>query len=236
MEGKLALIFGGSRGIGRACVQNFARDGYRVAYTYVTQSPGDLAPGIRAYRLDVTDRQSVTSVFEQAAQDFCLQPDCVVANAGINVPPAPLAEFDAGHFDALMQVNVYGAFNILQEAARRTHDHGSIIAITTSMVRVAVPNGGPYTATKAAVESLLRSLSRELAPRRIRVNGVAPGPVETDLFNAGKTDEAKQRAAALSPFQRIGQPAEVADIVSFLASDRASWMTGQIVQPNGGMV
>jgi 3-oxoacyl-[acyl-carrier protein] reductase len=79
-------------------------------------------------------------------------------------------------------------------------------------------------------------MAKELAPRRIRVNAVAPGPVDTDLFRAGKTDEAKARSAALSPFNRIGRPEEVAEVIAFLASDKASWVHGQIVQPNGGMV
>ena len=91
-------------------------------------------------------------------------------------------------------------------------------------------------ASKAAVEGLVRSLAKELAARRVRVNAVAPGPVDTDLFRAGKTDEAKARSAAMSPFNRIGTPAEVAEVVAFLASPRASWLHGQIVQPNGGMV
>jgi 3-oxoacyl-[acyl-carrier protein] reductase len=79
-------------------------------------------------------------------------------------------------------------------------------------------------------------MGKELGPRGVRVNGVAPGAVDTDLFNAGKTEEAKQRAASMSPFNRIGKPAEVADVVAFLASDRASWIHGQIIQPNGGLV
>jgi 3-oxoacyl-[acyl-carrier protein] reductase len=135
-----------------------------------------------------------------------------------------------------MEVNVFGAFNVLTEAAKDVLDGGSIIGITTSMVRTAVPGGGPYTATKAAVESLLRSMGKELASRGVRVNGVAPGAVDTDLFNAGKTEEAKQRAASMSPFNRIGRPSEVADAVAFLASDRATWIHGQIIQPNGGLV
>jgi 3-oxoacyl-[acyl-carrier protein] reductase len=115
-------------------------------------------------------------------------------------------------------------------------DGGAIVALTTSMVRLAVPGGGPYTASKAAVESLVRSLSKELAARRVRVNAVAPGPVDTELFRAGKTDEMKARSAAMSPFNRVGQAQEVAEAVSFVVSDKASWVHGQVVQPNGGMV
>ncbi len=133
-------------------------------------------------------------------------------------------------------MNIVGAFNILAEAARQVADGGSIIALTTSMVRHAVPGGGPYTASKAAVESLVRSMAKELAPRGVRVNAVAPGPVDTDLFRAGKDEAALARSAGMSPFHRVGQPQEVAQVVSFLASPRASWIHGQVVQPNGGMV
>ncbi len=234
---RTALVFGGSRGIGAACVASLLRDGFNVAWTYLANAPAvDVPENIKAYQVDVRDAESVANVFKAVERDFGAMPDCVVANAGINVATAPMAEFDPKSFHELMSVNLFGAFNILREAARHVPDGGSIIALTTSMVRHAVPGGGPYTASKAAVEGLVRSMAKELAVRGVRVNAVAPGPVETDLFNAGKTDEAKHRAAAMSPFNRIGQPQEVADVVSFLASERASWVHGQVFQPNGGMV
>jgi 3-oxoacyl-[acyl-carrier protein] reductase len=239
MPGKTALVFGGSRGIGAACVQALAADGFDVGYTYVSAEPAKAsAPGAartRAYRADIGDPAAVAATFEAVAKDFG-GIDCVVANAGINVPPGPLAAFPAENFRRLVEVNIVGAFNILAEAARRVSDGGSIIALTTSLVRQAVPGVGPYSATKAAVESLVRSAARELAVRGVRVNGVAPGPVDTDLFRAGKNEEALSRSAAMSPFNRVGRPEEVAAVVSFLASDRASWVHGQIIQPNGGLV
>ncbi|MFZ2099981.1 MAG: SDR family oxidoreductase [Oricola sp.] len=237
MSRKIALVFGGSRGIGAACVEGLGADGFDVAYTYVANAPGDAgAGGARAYRAEITDPAEVAKVFADVTADFGGAPGCVVANAGINVPPAPLAQFDPANFRRLIEVNVIGAFNILQEAARQVADGGSIIAVTTSLVRVAAPGLGPYSATKGAVECLIRSMSKELAGRGVRVNAVAPGPVDTDLFRAGKDEAAVARSAAMSPFNRVGKPAEVAEVVRFLASDKASWVHGQIVQPNGGLV
>lgn len=240
MSNKIALVFGGTRGIGAASVQKLAESGYDVAYTYVTSAP-NLPVTIgksrtKGYAVDICEPAQVAQVFADVARDFGSAPHCVVANAGINVPPGPLAAFDPENFRKLVEVNIVGAFNVLSAAAKNVVDGGNIIGLTTSMVRVAVPGGGPYTATKAAVESLLRSMSKELASRKIRVNGVAPGPVDTDLFRAGKNDEAVARSAAMSPFNRIGTPDEIAEVVSFLASDKASWVHGQIIQPNGGMV
>ncbi|MCU0937965.1 MAG: SDR family oxidoreductase [Burkholderiaceae bacterium] len=238
MTRPLALVFGGSRGIGAASVEALARGGHDVAFTYVSQATeGPQVPGAttRGYACDIRDAAAVAAVCEQVTRDFGRPLHCVVANAGINVPPAPVAQIDDEVLRRVVDVNLIGAVNVLREAARRVEDGGVILALTTSMVRTAPPAAAAYTSTKAAVEIFIRAMAKELAPRRVRVNAVAPGPVDTELFHAGKTEEVKARAAALSPFNRIGTPEEVAAVVAFLASDAASWMHGQIVQPNGGM-
>ena len=238
---KTALVFGGSRGIGAATVQALAAAGYNVALTYRTVAPDPIpaakvGSAVRAYAVDIRDRVAVQRVFETVAADFGGPPACVVANAGINLPSATVAEVDPEAFRELVEVNLVGAFNILQAAGQYCLDGGAIIALTTSLVRHAAAGVGPYSATKAAVECLVRSMQKEVAPRGIRVNAVAPGPVDTDLFRAGKSEEALQRSAALSPYNRVGTPKEVAAVITFLASDKASWMAGQIVQPNGGLI
>jgi len=224
---KLALVFGGSRGIGAACVEALKEE-FDVAFTSVSGTAG--------HRADIQKPEDVRSAFESVEKQYGRKVDCVVVNAGIGVPPGPVAQFDTANFRKLVEVNVVGAFNVLREAGQRVADGGSIIAISTSMVRQAIPGFGPYAGTKAAVECMVRSMAKEIAPRKVRVNAVAPGPVDTDLFRAGKTEEARQRSAGLSPFGRIGKPEEVAAVVGFLASDKASWVHGQIVQPNGGMI
>ncbi|MFG1348016.1 SDR family oxidoreductase [Xanthobacter autotrophicus DSM 431] len=233
----LTVLFGGSRGIGRACLDQLAADGFAVAYTYVSAAPeAEPCEDVRGYAVDVVDEAAVAAFFETVKRDFGASPRAVVVNAGINVPPAPLAQFSTENFHRLLSVNLVGAFNALREAARHVEDDGAIVALSTSLVRKALPGAGPYIATKAAVEALVRSLSLELAPRRVRVNAVAPGPVDTDLFRDGKDEAAVQRSAALSPLGRVGRPQEIAEVVSFLVSPKASWIYGQVVQPNGGLV
>ena len=191
MTKPLALVFGGSRGIGAACVKTLHRDGYRVAFTYLTQPDSaksmEVTQEVKAYQTDIQDPVAVAAFYAHTQADFGTAPDLIIMNAGINLPYAPMGQYSHENFKKIIGVNLFGAFNVLYEAANHVKDGGSIIAITTSMVRHAVPGAAAYTASKAAVEAIIRSMAKELAPRRVRVNAVAPGSIDTDLFHAGKT-------------------------------------------------
>ena len=230
-----ALVFGGSRGIGAATVTALAAKGRKVIYT-ARRAPDDHpAPGARFLACDITLPEQVAAVFDTVLAEHGA-PGVIVANAGINRPPAPLADYPPERFAELVAVNLTGAFTMLSAAARHCADGGSIIALSSTLAHHPVPGTGPYSATKAAIEALVRALQRELAPRGVRVNAVAPGPVDTDLFRAGKDAAALARSVAMSPFERIGTPEEVAALIAFLASDEASWIAGQTLRVNGGLV
>jgi len=234
----LALVFGGSRGIGAACVDALLRDGFDVAYTATTSTAPLAARGAgraAGYAADVRDAAAVARAFADAARDFGAPVHAVVANAGINVPPGPLAQFGDEPFRQLVEVNIVGAFNVLREAARQVADGGAIVALTTSMVRFAVPGGGPYTATKAAVEGLVRSMAKELAPRGVRVNAVAPGPVDTDIMGGALTPERRAAMTAGMPVGRVGTADEVAALMTFLVGPDAGYITAATYDINGGL-
>jgi len=249
MSKKIALVFGGTRGIGAATVKKLAESGYDVAYTYVSSAPNVPAKiggaTTKGYAVDIREPAQVAQVFADVAKDFGAAPHCVVANAGINVPPGPIASYDPENFRKVVEVNLVGAFNVLSAAAKHVADGGNIIGLTTSMVRVAVPGGGAYTATKAGVESLLRSMSKELAPRGIRVNGVAPGGMKTNLSGLRSTGTQAQSLADIegldqmlrdiTPLQVAPKPEDYCGPYVLLASAAdAGPITGAIIHTDGG--
>jgi NAD(P)-dependent dehydrogenase (short-subunit alcohol dehydrogenase family) len=237
MSNKIALVFGGSRGIGAACVQAW-RPMASTSPTHTFPRRPTPAPARAARRAtpptSATRRRS--RVFD-AVSARLRRPAALRGGQRRHQRAArPDGQFDPGNFRKLVEVNIVGAFNVLAEAARQVQDGGSIIALTTSMVRHAAPGLGPYSATKAAVESHGALDGQGTGGRKVRVNAVAPGPVDTDLFRAGKTT----RQAALGGDEPV-QPRRRA------AGDRrgggASWrrsvrrgLHGQVVQPNGGLV
>lgn len=240
---KVALVTGASRGIGAAIAKRLASDGFTVVVNYAgkaaeaEQLAGEIEKdgghAITA-QADVSDPAAVARLFD-AAEAAYGGVDVLVNNAGI-MKLAPLAESDDALFDSQVAVNLKGTFNTLREAARRLRHGGRIVNLSTSVVGLKLENYAVYAATKAAVETLTAILSKELRGRSISVNAVAPGPTATDLFLDGKSPELIERMAKMSPLERLGTPADIANAVAFLAGADGGWINGQVLRANGGIV
>jgi 3-oxoacyl-[acyl-carrier protein] reductase len=157
----------------------------------------------------------------------------VVNSAGI-MPLTPIVDGGIAAFDQVIATNLRGTFIVLAEAAKQVSAGGRIIAFSTSVIAKSFPTYGPYIASKAGVEGLVHVLANELRGRNITVNAVAPGPVATDLFLNGKTDELIAQLTKLAPLERLGQPEEIAGVVSFLAGPDGGWVNAQVLRANGG--
>ena len=240
---RVAIVTGASKGIGQAIAERLGRDGLNVCVNYAGDRDGaqETARRIEAgggsalvVGTSVANAAGVEAMFAQALSRFG-RIDVVVSNAGINNSPMPIAELEEADFERIMETNAKGSFLVMREAARRLGESGRVICITTSMCVAPRPGFGVYTASKSAVEGMMKVLARELAPKQITVNAVSPGPIESPMLRRGKTAAQLQQIAALSPMNRVGTLEEVANVVSFLASPEASWVTGQVVHANGGL-
>jgi len=240
---KVAIVTGASRGIGAAVAERLAKDGFTVVINYSgdTKSAEALARKIESNggraltaKADVSDPSAVRGMFDAAEAAFG-GVDVLVNNAGI-MKLAKIADSDDALFDQQIAINLKGSFNAMREAAKRLRDGGRIINFSTSVVGVKLETYGVYAATKAAIETMTAVLSKELRGRSITVNAVAPGPTATDLFLNGKSPELIERMAKMNPLERLGTPEDIAASVSFLAGPDGSWINGQTLRPNGGMV
>jgi 3-oxoacyl-[acyl-carrier protein] reductase len=242
-HGKVALVTGSSRGIGAATARRLARDGYAVTVNYA--GGHDLAAGVvrdidaaggRAISVqaDVSDAGAVRRLFEATENAFG-GVDVVVSNAGIMLL-APFQDMTDADFNRMIDVNMKGGFHVLREAARRVRDGGRIIALSSSITQLRSPTYGPYAATKAAQELYANVLAKELAGRRISVNAIAPGVVNTSLFTDGKTPQQIQGFIDRTPHKRLGEPSDIADVIAALCSTDGLWINGQTVFANGGII
>jgi 3-oxoacyl-[acyl-carrier protein] reductase len=238
---KTAIVTGASRGIGKAVARRLARDGFGVVVNYASNakeadgtvaeihSASGQAIGVKA---DVGNAADVERLFEETVKAFGAI-DVVVNNSGI-MPLSPIGKGDAAVFDKVIQTNLRGTFLVMAQAAQRVAGGGRIIAFSSSVLARSFPTYGPYIASKAGVEGLVHVLANELRGRNITVNAVAPGPVGTELFLSGKTEEQVTELTKLAPLERLGEPEDIANVVSFLAGPDGGWINSQVLRANGG--
>ena len=240
---RTAIVTGASRGIGAEIARTLATDGWAVAVNFARNATAaeavvaDInAAGGRAVAVqaDLSQAAGATALFDDA--EAALGPaGALVNNAGV-MSLNRVLETDDVSLDAHIATNLAGPFRLMREAARRMPDGGRIVNLSSSVVGLYQPGYAAYAATKAGIEAVTKILSKELGPRGITVNAVAPGPVATDLFLDGKSEETVDRIRSMIPLGRLGEPADIARVVRFLISEDGGWINGQTLRANGGVV
>ena len=240
---QVVIVTGGAQGIGRACVDAFAAEGAAVVVADIDAEGGRKAAaaieaqGGRASFIatDVGDAAQAQRLVDQTLQAFG-RLDVLINNAGI-IKTAEFLEISEADFDAVLRVNLKGVFLVGQAAARAmvTQGKGAIVNMSSANAVVAIPNQVPYVTSKGAVNQLTKVMALALADKGVRVNAIGPGSILTDLLKVVMNDDAaRRRILSRTPMGRCGEPAEVAKIALFLASDDASYLTGQCIYPDGG--
>jgi 3-oxoacyl-[acyl-carrier protein] reductase len=238
---KTALVTGAATGIGKAIAAELAAAGASVVINHnhtpeladkvvaeITATGGTAA----AATADISIRAEYQAMVDRMLAEFGRW-DILVNNAAVAITK-PFREITEAEFDLSFAVNVKGVFHGLQLAWEHLADGGRIITISSSTTALMLPGYAVYDATKGAVEQLTRILSKEFGPRGITVNAISPGATETETYRTGKTEQFLASLEAMSAFGRLGQPAEIAAVVAFLASDAARWVTAQNIRVNGG--
>lgn len=244
LTGKVALVTGASKGIGAAIAEDLAKQGATVAVNYASSAQGaevvvnkiKTAGGkAKALQGDVSKPAEAKRLIDATVKEFG-KLDILVNNAGV-YEFSPLGDVTEKQFDRLFDVNVKGLLFTTQAAVNAFGDKGgSVINIGSVASQSPPPGGSVYSATKGAVDVITKALAAELGPKKILVNAVLPGPVETEgTASMGNFDEFASALIPRTPLGRVGQPRDVATVVSFLASEDAGWITGQILETAGGL-
>lgn len=242
LEGKVAIVTGASRGIGRAIALKLASNGASVVVNYASNADkaqavvAEIAKlGSQAISLpaDVSQVADIQRLFEQTIAHFG-KVDILVNNAAIMLYK-PIIEVTEAEFDKILATNIKGTYFACQQAALHMANGGRIINFSSTATALMLPTYSAYVATKGAVEQITRALTKELGAKEITINTVSPGPTDTELFRQGKTEAQIDRLAQMAALGRLGEVQEIADVVAFLASDEARWITGQNIRVNGGV-
>lgn len=242
-SGKVAIITGSSRGIGASIAKRLAGEGYKVTVNCVVNR--DLAAAVvddikKAggeavwLQADVRESKKVNELFDLTEETFG-GVDIVINNAGV-MKLSPFAEMTDDDFNYIIDTNIKGGFNVLREASKRVRNGGRIISTSSSITLLKTATYGPYAASKAALQIYSSALAKELSGRDISVNALAPGVVNTPLFTDGKTEEQIKMFAQRTPAGRIGEPEDIAEVVSALCNASAYWVNGQTIFANGGLI
>lgn len=239
LEGKVAVVTGGNSGIGLATAREFRREGARVVITgrdarTLAEAARELGGDVLALRSDSASLSDIDALFEAVRERFG-RVDVLFVNAGV-ARFAPLEETDEELFDQTMDINFKGAYFTIQKALPLLSEGASVILNASVVAHVGFPNSSVYSASKAALLSLVRTLSSDLIGRGIRVNAVSPGPVETPIFGRmGLPEDAAKGFGEQVPLKRLGRPEEIAKAVLFLASPDSSFLVGTEIVADGGV-
>lgn len=242
LAGKVALVTGGSRGIGAAIALRLAEDGATVAVNYVNSKESadqivdqitQLGSKAAAFQANVSNEEDSKRLIQEIKKSFG-KIDILVNNAGVH-EQSPIQETNIAQFDKLFGVNVKGVIATTIAALENFSDGGRIINISSGAARVTMAGASLYSATKSALDTLTRVWAQDLGARKITVNGVAPGATATDMLEQGLSEEMKNYCISKTALGRLGEPKDIADVVAFLASDDSRWVTGHTIAADGGI-